>query len=61
MAAIPLDNEYVARDILLLRLYALLARARGADEDVYHDLVSRYRAMAESFGFEGHIALARAM
>jgi class 3 adenylate cyclase len=61
MAAVPFDNDYVARDILLLRLYALLARARGGDEAAYRDLVTRYRAMAESFGFEGHMALARAM
>ena len=48
------------RDIWLLRLRALLARARG-DEDAYRDLVNRYRAMAESLGFEGHIAWAEAM
>ena len=37
-----------------------LAVAR--DDDVaYRDLVSRYRAMAESLGFEGHIAWAEAM
>jgi hypothetical protein len=48
------------RDIWLLRLRALLARARG-DDVAHHDLVSRYRAMAESLGFEGHIAWAEAM
>ena len=48
------------REITLLRLRALLARARG-DDVAYRDLLSRYRAMAESLGFEGHIAWAEAM
>ena len=39
---------------------ALLARARG-DDVAYRDLVGRYRAMAESLGFEGHITSAEAM
>lgn len=47
-------------DITLLRLRALTARARGDDAD-YEDLMNRYRAMAKSFGFEGHIAWAEAM
>ena len=38
----------------------LLARARG-DDVGYRDLASRYRAMAKSLGFEGHIAWAEAM
>jgi ATP/maltotriose-dependent transcriptional regulator MalT len=48
------------REIMLLRLRALLSRARG-DDVAYRDLASRYRAMAESLGFEGHIAWAEAM
>ncbi len=43
-----------------LRLRALLSRPRG-DDGAYRDLVSRYSAMAESLGFEGHIASAHAM
>ena len=54
------DDGSAMRDITLLRLRALLARARG-DDVAYRDLVSRYRAMAESLGFEGHIAWAEAM
>ena len=50
----------VIRDIWLLRLRALLARARG-DDVAYRDLAIRYRAMAKSLGFEGHIAWAEAM
>ena len=47
-------------EITLLRLRALLARARG-DDVAYRDLAMRYRAMAESLGYEGHIAWAGAM
>jgi hypothetical protein len=47
-------------DITLLRLRALLAHARG-DDAAYRDLANRYRAMAQSLGFEGHIAWADAM
>ncbi len=59
-AKLPPDEGLVLRDVTLLPLRALLARARG-DDDAYRDLVSRYRAMAESLGFEGHIAMAEAM
>ena len=60
LAATPAGDGLAIRDIWLLRLRALLARARG-DDVAYRDLVSRYRAMAESLGFEGHIAWAEAM
>ena len=59
LANLPADGS-VMREITLLRLRALLARARG-DDIVYRDLVTRYREMAESLGFEGHIAWAEAM
>jgi hypothetical protein len=55
-----LDDGSAVRDITLLRLRALLSRARG-DDVAYRDVLSRYRAMAESLGFEGHIAWAEAM
>ena len=54
------DQGSAMLDITLLRLRALLARARG-DGTAYRDLVSRYREMAESLGFEGHIDWAKAM
>ncbi|HWT47796.1 MAG TPA: cyclase, partial [Mycobacterium sp.] len=60
LASLPADEGSAVREITLLRLRALLARARG-DGDAYRDLVSRYREMAESLGFEGHIAWAEAM
>ena len=60
LADAPADDGLAIRDIWLLRLRALLARAHG-DDVAYRDLVSRYRAMAESLGFEGHIDWAEAM
>ena len=59
-AKLPADEGLVLRDIWLLRLRALVARARG-DDDAYRDLADRYRTMAESLGFEGHMAMARSM
>lgn len=47
-------------EITLLRLHALLSRARG-DEIAYMHLATRYRDMAESLVFDGHTAWARAM
>ena len=60
LANLPADDGSAVRDITLLRLRALLARARG-DDVAYRDYRDRYRAMAESLGFEGHIAWAEAM
>jgi hypothetical protein len=60
LANLSADQGSAIREITLLRLRALLARAHG-DNVAYQDLVSRYRAMAESLGFEGHIAWAEAM
>ncbi len=53
------DSGSAALEITLLRLRALLARAR--DDVAYRDLVSGYHEMAESLGFEGHIDWAEAM
>jgi hypothetical protein len=60
LAAAPADEGLVIRDIWLLRLRALLARARG-DAEVYNQLRDRYRDMARTLGFEGHIAWAETM
>ena len=54
------DNGSAALEITLLRLRTLLAAARG-DHAAYSDLASRYHAMAESLGYEGHTAFAEAM
>jgi hypothetical protein len=48
----------VIREIWLLRLRALLARARG--DEAYAHFRDRYCDMATSLGFEGHIAWAEA-
>jgi class 3 adenylate cyclase len=60
LAAAPAEEGLVMRDIWLLRLRALLARAHG-DAAAYTDLRDRYRDMAKTLGFEGHIAWAEAM
>ena len=60
LAAAPADEGLVIRDILLLRLRALLARARG-DDTAYRDYRDRYRDMAKTLEFDGHIAWAEAM
>ena len=56
----PTDDDFVVLTIMVLRLRALLARARGSDDE-YRDLVVRYREMAKSLGFEGHVAWSEAM
>jgi class 3 adenylate cyclase len=60
LATAPADEGLVMRDIWLLRLRALLARAHG-DAAAYADFRDRYGDMAGSLGFEGHIAWAEAM
>ena len=60
LAAVPTDPGFVLHEISLLRLRALLARARG-DEAAYRDYRDRYRAMATQLGFEGHMKWAEAM
>ena len=60
LATAPADEGLVMRDIWLLRLRALLARAHG-DDARYRDYRDRYRDMATSLGFEGHMKWAEAM
>jgi hypothetical protein len=60
LANLRAEEVWMPREITLLRLRALLARARS-DTAAYRELVGQYRAMAESLGFEGHIAWAEAM
>lgn len=54
------DDGLVIRDVIVLRLRALIARAHG-QRAAYRDLLGRYRAAAESAGYEGHTADAQAM
>jgi hypothetical protein len=60
LAAAPAGKRLVIRDIWLLRLRALLARAHG-NESGSRDYRDRYRAMATSLGFEGHMKWAEEM
>ena len=60
LAAEPTDPGFVLFEVPLLRLRALLARAHG-DAATYAQFRDRYRDMAKTLGFEGHIALAEAM
>jgi hypothetical protein len=60
VAAAPADDGLVMRDIWLLRLRGLLARVHGEDAR-YREYRDRYRDMARTLGFEGHIAWAEAM
>jgi class 3 adenylate cyclase len=59
LAAEPAEGS-VLREVWLLRMRALLARARG-DVTAYPQFRDRYRDMARTLGFEGHIEWAEAM
>lgn len=59
LTSLAATHDSTMVEIMVLRLRALLAGARG--DAGYADLVSRYRAAAGSLGFEGHIAWADAM
>jgi adenylate cyclase len=60
LGAVSTEPDFVLFDVALLRLRALLARARG-DEACYREFAQHYREMAASFGFEGHMALAQVL
>jgi adenylate cyclase len=60
LAAVPSEPGFVLSDIWLLRMRAWEAEARG-DERAYRDYRDRYREMANSLGFEGHIKWASEM
>jgi class 3 adenylate cyclase len=61
LAEAPADEGLVIREIWLLRLHALLARARGDNDGRYREYRDRYRDVAKRLGFEGHIAWAEEM
>lgn len=60
LTAYAARTDLVVYKLLSLRLHAVLARARG-DESAHRDCVARYRAMAQSLGFDAHVAMATAM
>ncbi|MBV9641695.1 MAG: hypothetical protein JO330_19390 [Mycobacteriaceae bacterium] len=60
LAAVPTDPGFVLHELPLLRLRALLAREHG-DHLAFRHYAEKYRALATSIGFEGHMALAETM
>ncbi|TDK86077.1 cyclase [Mycobacterium paragordonae] len=60
LANLRAQDDWAMRDITLLRLRALMART-CSDDDTYRVLVDRYRTMAGTLGFDGHIAWAETM
>jgi adenylate cyclase len=60
LAAVPTDAGFVLHELPLLRLRALLARARH-DESGYRKYANDYGALANSIGFEACSAHACAM
>jgi hypothetical protein len=60
LADTPADHGLVIRDVWLLRLRALLARAHG-DVTAYRDYRDRYREMARTLEFDGHLEWAEEM
>jgi len=54
------DEGLLYREVWLSRSRALVARARG-QEIRYGELARRYRDLATSLGYEGHMAMAEAM
>ncbi|WP_264991588.1 ATP-binding protein, partial [Mycobacterium montefiorense] len=60
LATMPTADGVVVRDIMLMRLRTLSARARG-DSGLYARFRNRYRAMAVELQFDGHVAWAEEM
>ncbi|MEV0674045.1 adenylate/guanylate cyclase domain-containing protein [Mycobacterium sp. NPDC050441] len=60
LAATPAEDGLIIRDIMLLRVNALIAHAKGEDA-AYREFRDRYRDMATRLGFEGHTAQAAAL
>lgn len=60
LSSTPTESGFVMTDIWVARLRALLAQAHG-DVRAYRDHRDRYRTMAATYGFEGHMAWAKAM
>jgi hypothetical protein len=59
-SAAPSDGGFAVREIWLLRLRALVARAHGDDASYAH-FRDRYLDIATTLGFDGHIEWAEAM
>jgi adenylate cyclase len=60
LATLDFGPDFVALELHLVRSRALLARAMG-DDCRYREFRDRYREMATSLGYHGHIAAAEAL
>lgn len=60
LAAVPTEPGFVLHELAVLRMRALLARARG-DEPGYRELVQRLAAGARAAEFMGYLAQAQQM
>ncbi|OBK72802.1 cyclase [Mycobacterium sp. 1274761.0] len=60
LAATPVEPGFVLYEVHLLRLHALLAHARH-EEEMYCHFRDRYRSLATSLGFDGHMKRAAEM
>ncbi|WNG95466.1 AAA family ATPase [Mycobacterium sp. ITM-2016-00318] len=60
LASVRFDDHLAVRDIWLARVQMLMAQAHG-DDAAHAHLRDRYRDMAKTLGFEGHIAWGDAM
>jgi adenylate cyclase len=60
LAAVPTEPGFVLHELPVLRLRALLARARG-DGPGHQQFLERMRAKASEADFEGYLAQAEAM
>jgi adenylate cyclase len=57
LAGVPSDPGFVVNEITVMRLRALTAHPAGDDIE-YREYRDRYRNMARSLEFEGHIGWA---
>jgi adenylate cyclase len=60
LSADPTEPGVVINEIAVLRGRALLAKAHG-DTAAFQRIVREYRDRATAYGFQGHLAMARAM
>jgi len=57
---VPTEPGFVLHELPVLRLRALLARARG-DDPGYREFLGRFHATAQDADFEGYLAQAETM
>ena len=60
LATVPCGPGYAMKEVWLVRLRALVAHTRG-DDAAYREFLDRYRELATSLSYEGHMKWAEAM